>query len=227
MLYAYMYLTPKQEGKALTHSTKKAIKQTYRLYIHFWDITANWTNQPTQNHNLRQKNIKCVRKQSKICCLFLLFRQTKNRGNRAKSRAKNGVQQLDRVVRGARIGRRMAMHSVHAREAEQQSAIGSNLLLPFAATGSPRSLPLDLPLSPSSWFFLLLCLLHFLLFFRWWWRRWWLFLHPQLQQRILLSFPFRLIISLSLGFMYSNFLNLSLSFHLLISFYVFVMWVLC
>ncbi|KAK7848730.1 hypothetical protein CFP56_004489 [Quercus suber] len=43
----------------------------------------------------------------------------------------------------------MAIHSLQPREAEQPSTIGSNMLLPFAATGSPFSLPLDLPLSPS------------------------------------------------------------------------------
>lgn len=67
-----------------------------------------------------------------------------------QNRAKNGFQQFDGAVSCSRVGRRMAMHSLQPREAEQPSAIGSNLLLPFAATGSPCSLPLDLPLSPSS-----------------------------------------------------------------------------
>jgi len=85
----------------------------------------------------------------------------KRRGNKAKqakknreketeqNRAKNGFQQFDGAVSGSRIGRRMAIHSLQPREAEQPSAIGSNLLLPFAAIGSPCSLPLDLPVSPS------------------------------------------------------------------------------
>lgn len=142
-------------------------------------------------------------------CPCLYFRQRKTERKQSKTgqkkterkkteqnRAKNGFQQFDGAVSCSRVGRRMAMHSLQPREAEQPSAIGSNLLLPFAATGSPCSLPLDLPLSPSSWFLLLLRLLLFLFIFWWWWRWWWLFLHPQLQQRALLSFPFRLILSL-------------------------------
>ena len=94
--------------------------------------------------------------------LLVFQTQKKQRGNKAKqakkterkkteqNRAKNGFQQFDGAVSGSRIGRRMAIHSLQPREAEQPSAIGSNLLFPFAATGSPCSMPLDLPLSPPS-----------------------------------------------------------------------------
>ena len=110
------------------------------------------------------------------------------------------------MVLGSRVGRRMAIHSLQPREAEQPSAIGSYLLLPFAAAGLPCSLLLDLPLSPSSWFLLLLRLLLFLFIFWWWWRWWWL----SITTTDTIIIPIQ-IDTLSLRFMHSNSLSLSLS----------------
>lgn len=151
----------KNNNSNFRNSTRKTIKEANRLWLSKQQSQSNkQTNQPNQT------SIK-IRQSLRNRALLV---QTE-REKQGIQRETNGVQQLDGALGGARVRRRMAVHSVHARAADQPAAVGSHLLLPIAAIGSPRSLPLDFPLPPSSWSLLLLL---FLLFRRR--RLWWIFL---------------------------------------------------